>query len=181
MRWRKPRAATGLRARRVILDGRWWEAAGLPMLARVAERRGAARASDAAADARAPAGTGWVALIPHPVSGYRMYAADPTRTTVASGRSTRRIAPRASPRSRSRSTARFDAARARRRATSCASRWRHNRADASTVLATGLAAALIGLLTPIGDRLPDRPRDSRGASLARGTGDRGAGRRRAWR
>ena len=39
-------AAFGLRSRRVLLDGRWWNEGGTPMLARLAERRQAPRAND---------------------------------------------------------------------------------------------------------------------------------------
>ncbi len=137
--------SAGLRARRVILDGRWWESAGLPMLARVADRRTKARETDGEAT-RSPAGTGWVALIPHPVSGYRMYAADekdPVEWKVDSATAAR-LSPFAWSFHRS-----FDRRPLKTRDV-LRFAWSHNRADASTVLATGLAAALIGLLTPIG-------------------------------
>lgn len=137
--------SAGLRARRVILDGRWWDTGGLPMLARVADRRQVPRATDSNAP-KVPAGTGWVALLPHPVSGYRMYAADeknPVEWKVDASTAAR-LAPFAYTFHRS-----FDR---RPLATRDVLRfaWSHNRVDASTVLATGLAAALIGLLTPIG-------------------------------
>jgi len=137
-------AGAGLLARRVILDGRWWEWAGLPMLARVTDRRGKPRETDPE-EARAPAGTGWVALVPHPVSGYRMYAADSKDEVEwkVDEATAARLAPFAYTFHR-----RFD-----RRALGTIDvlrfAWRHNRADASTVIATGLAAALVGLLTPI--------------------------------
>lgn len=137
-------ASAGLRARRVILDGRWWESAGLPMLARVSDRRGAPRADDRP-EARSPAGTGWVALIPNPVSGYRMRVADGQEEleTDVDERSAARLAPFAYT---------FHRAFERRALTTkdvLRFAWTHNRADASTVVATGLAAALVGLLTPI--------------------------------
>jgi NHLM bacteriocin system ABC transporter ATP-binding protein len=137
-------ATAGLRARRVILDGRWWESAGLPMLARVAERRGTPRPGDADSTST-PAGTGWVALIPNPVKGYRMRVADGQEELESDvdERTAARLAPFAYTFHRCFERRALSAADVLRFA------WVHNRADASTVVATGLAAALIGLLTPI--------------------------------
>jgi hypothetical protein len=65
----------GLRSRRVLLDAGWWRRAGGPMIARVAERRRAARGPTPVSSPSLAAGTGWVALAPG-IGGYRMRAAD---------------------------------------------------------------------------------------------------------
>ena len=56
--------AANVRARRVLLDTRWWQHAGAPMLARLAERRSRPREATPQDRAR-----GWVALVPHPYDG----------------------------------------------------------------------------------------------------------------
>lgn len=143
--------AIGLRSRRVLLDGRWWAEGGTPMLARVAERRRVAREYDAA-----PSGTtGWVALIPKPFRGYHMVALDPAGGPPmhwpVDEETARRLAPFAFAFHRTfdprplgtRDVLRFAFGQAR--------------ADISALLATGLVAALIGLLTPVATgRLIDR-------------------------
>ena len=65
--------AIGLRSRRVLLDGRWWNEGGTPMLARLSERRQEPREGDSPRTGA----TGWVALVPQPLAGYRMFAVDP--------------------------------------------------------------------------------------------------------
>ena len=57
---------SGARARQVLLDGAWWDREGGPLLARVSE-------NEMAPDARRH----WVALLPGPVTGYRIYTARP--------------------------------------------------------------------------------------------------------
>ena len=74
--------AAGRRSRRVILDGRWWHQAPVPMIARVSDRRSVARQGEAAPSASSASGTGWVALIPQPVSGYRMVTTFPDDATT---------------------------------------------------------------------------------------------------
>lgn len=56
--------ASGTRARQILLDGAWWEEEGGPLLARLSENE-------------LPAGANrhWVALLPGPVTGYRVYTA----------------------------------------------------------------------------------------------------------
>ncbi|MBK6981326.1 MAG: hypothetical protein IPH30_07390 [Betaproteobacteria bacterium] len=141
----------GLRSRRVLLDGRWWAEGGTPMLARVAERRRVAREYDAAPDGT----TGWVALIPKPFTGYHMVALDPAGGPPVhwpvDEETARRLAPFAFAFHRT-----FDP---RPLGTRDVLRFAfgHARADISALLATGLVAALIGLLTPVATgRLIDR-------------------------
>lgn len=143
--------AIGLRSRRVLLDGRWWAEAGRPMLARVAERRQVPRES-----AEPPSGaTGWVALLPRPFAGYRMVALDPAGGAPIEWPmdedSARRLAPFAFAFHR-----RFDP---RPLGTRDVLRFalEHARSDIGVILATGLLAALAGLLTPVATgRLVDR-------------------------
>ena len=71
----------GYRSRRVKLDGRWWEQAGGRMLARVGERRQAARGDEKPAAVDEAGGTGWVALVPERLGGYRMLATYPDAAT----------------------------------------------------------------------------------------------------
>ena len=138
--------AAGWRSRRVLLDAGWWRDAAVPMLARVAERRGAPRDGEPPAGDDA-AGTGWVALLPRAGGGYRMAATPPDAAgeaewTVDAGIAARlapfaytfhaRFAPRAL---RGRDVLRFAVA--------------HGGADLGLLLAAGLAAALVGLLTPV--------------------------------
>src|SRR5262249_42450946 len=63
----------GMRSRRVLLEGRWWQAAGGAMIARVADRRRVPRGSAPVPHPSLAEGTGWVALIPG-ANGYRMRA-----------------------------------------------------------------------------------------------------------
>ncbi len=131
-----------VRCRRVLLDGTWWREGGLPMLARVAERRSVAR-EDTPND---PAGTGWVVLLPRALGGYRMLTADRKGTRVE-WRVDEAIASRLAPFAHTfhrvfeprvlgtRDVMRFA--------------WSHDRRDLAMLLAIGFIAALIGLLTPV--------------------------------
>jgi ATP-binding cassette subfamily C protein len=151
----------GLRARRVLLDGRWWAEGGTPMLARVAERRQVAREEDIALVGK----TGWVALLPRPLAGYRMVALDPDGGPPlewpVDEDTARRLAPFAwafhrtfAPRALgTRDVLRFAAS--------------HAREDIAALVATGLLAALAGLLTPVATgRLVDRAIPAGSASQA---------------
>jgi ATP-binding cassette subfamily C protein len=141
--------AAGLRARRVLLETGWWKTEGGPMLARIADRRGAARAGDAA-----PEATGWVAIVPRFFRGYTLVAVAPdggTLTWQVDDAIAARLVPfahglhRAFPERavRARDLLRIGLGRDPR--------------DTAIVLALGLLAALIGLLTPIATgRLIDR-------------------------
>jgi ATP-binding cassette subfamily C protein len=134
--------SAGVRARRVILDTRWWKHAGAPMLARLSERR--RRPRDEATETR---GRGWVALVPHPYDGYRMRAIDPADGTVLEWRVDANLAARLAPHAFTfhrrfpdralgpRDVAAFALAQGRR--------------DLAFLLGAGLAAAWVGLLTPM--------------------------------
>ena len=135
--------AAGLRSRRVKLDGAWWRDAAEPMLARVADRRSVPRGEEPAGDA----GTGWVALVPRAAGGYGMRAAFPDDASVVEWPLDAALAsrlapfafafhPRFAPRPLlARDVLRFAFARGGR--------------DLALLLAAGLAAALLGLLTPV--------------------------------
>ncbi|MGZ5111630.1 MAG: ATP-binding cassette domain-containing protein [Usitatibacter sp.] len=137
----------GMRSRRVLLDAAWWKHAGVPMLARLAERRRMARDSAPLPSPSLAAGTGWVVLVPHPLEGYRMRALDPTDGAVVEWRVDAQVAERLSPYGftfhrrfppqvlDSRAILRFVLADGRR--------------DMGFLVAAGLAAALLGLLTPV--------------------------------
>jgi ATP-binding cassette subfamily C protein len=138
--------SAGMRSRRVLLDGTWWDQAALPMLARVSDRRRVARESDKGAAPGAAAGTGWVALLPQRTGGFRMLAPYPDEGTVVewpvNEASAARLAPfaytfhrRFAPRALGgRDILRFAFA--------------SGRGDLALLLMAGLVAALIGLLTP---------------------------------
>lgn len=150
----------GLRSRRVLLDGRWWGEAGTPMLARLAERRRAPREGD---EPRAGV-TGWVALVPRPFAGYRLLALDPadggTLEWPVNEDTARRLAPFAFAFHRTfapRPLGTLDVLRFG---------FAHARLDVGAILATGLLAALAGLLTPVATgRLIDRAIPSGSVSL----------------
>lgn len=153
--------AIGLRSRRVLLDGRWWAEGGRPMLARVAERRQMAREGDAATSGS----TGWVALLPKALSGYRMVALDPAGGPPVEWPvdedTARRLAPFAFAFYR-----RFEPQALGTRAV-LRFAIEHARADVGVILATGLLAALVGLLTPVATgRLIDRAIPAGSASMA---------------
>jgi ATP-binding cassette subfamily C protein len=134
--------AIGLRSRRVLLDGDWWNEAGTPMLARVADRRTVPREEGGATFGS----TGWVVLLPGRLSGYRMVALDPAGKTVewavdrdVAGRLApfafvfhRRFAPRP-----------LGTADVVRFAVE------HARGELGVLLGAGLLAALVGLLMPV--------------------------------
>ena len=131
-----------VRCRRVILDGAWWREGGLPMLARVSERRSVVREGMP----EDPCGTGWVVLLPRALGGYLMLAANRTGGTVqwrVDAAIAARLAPFAhtfhrvfEPRELgTRDVMRFA--------------WSHDRRDLAMLAGIGLIAALIGLLTPI--------------------------------
>ena len=143
--------AIGLRSRRVLLDGRWWSEGGTPMLVRVAERRRVVRENDASQTGA----TGWVALIPRPLTGYRMVALDPEGGPPVEWPVDEETAHRLAPfayafhrRFEPRPLGSGDVLRFA---------FDHARADVGVLLATGLVAALVGLLTPVATgRLIDR-------------------------
>ncbi|PWB65072.1 MAG: NHLP bacteriocin export ABC transporter permease/ATPase subunit [Betaproteobacteria bacterium] len=152
----------GLRSRRVLLDGRWWAEGGTPMLARVAERRQMPRESDAAAVSGA---TGWVALVPLPLAGYRLVAVDPAGGPPlewpVDEDTARRLAPFAFAFHRSFEPRPLGTVDVLRFALA------HARGEVGVLVATGLAAALAGLLTPVATgRLIDRAIPAGSASLA---------------
>ena len=74
------------RARQVLLDGAWWHEEGGPLLARLSENE-------------LPAGAcrHWVALLPGPVSGYRLHSAKPIAGVKSGDWVTEAIAHRLSP------------------------------------------------------------------------------------
>jgi ATP-binding cassette subfamily C protein len=155
--------AIGLRSRRVLLDGRWWLEGGTPMLARLAERRQAPRADDAAQ----AGATGWVALVPKTLTGYRMLAIAPSgEGTVewpVNEDTARRLAPFAFAFHRTFEPRPLGTLDVLRFALA------HARADVGVLVATGLLAALAGLLTPVATgRLIDRaiPAGSASVTLA---------------
>jgi len=137
--------AKGMRARRVILDERWWHQAGGVMIARIADRRRVARGDTPVRSPTLAEGTGWVALVPG-VGGYRIRALD-DKGQVAEWRVDARTAARLSP---------FAFAFHRRfapRALGTRDMLRfaaeHGGRDLALLLAAGLAAGLIGLFTPL--------------------------------
>ncbi len=153
-------AGMGLRSRRVLLDGRWWAEGGTPLLARLAERRQVPRESDAAAGA-----TGWVALVPLPLAGYRLRALDPQggpRLEWPVDEDTaRRLAPFAYAFHRTFEPRPLGTLDVLRFALA------HARAEVGVLVVTGLLAALAGLLTPVATgRLIDRAIPAGSSSLA---------------
>jgi NHLM bacteriocin system ABC transporter ATP-binding protein len=137
----------GQRSRRVILEAGWWAQAGMPMVARLAERRRTPREGEALPSPSLAEGTGWVALVPHPYEGYRMRAIDPESGRQVEWRIDAEIASRLSP----------YAFTFHRRFPSHALDARdilrfvadHGGRDLAFLCAAGLAAALVGLLTPV--------------------------------
>jgi ATP-binding cassette subfamily C protein len=156
-------AARGLRARRVLLDGRWWEEGGTPMLARVADRRNAPGEEVVPPEST----TGWVALLPRAFAGYRIMALDapggaPVEIALDEDLA-RTFAPFAY------TFHRTFAARPIGTMDVLRFAFGHARADVGLLVATGLLAALAGLLTPIATgRLIDRaiPAGSGSTALA---------------
>lgn len=136
----------GLRPRRVILDAGWWREPGLPMIARVAERRRVARGPTPAPNPSLAAGNGWVALVAHPYDGYRMRAIDPAAGSAVEWRVGAAVAERLAPfaftfhdRFPRRALGALDIARFA---------FAQGRGDLALLVGAGLLAALVGLLTP---------------------------------
>ncbi|HUP97362.1 MAG TPA: ATP-binding cassette domain-containing protein [Usitatibacter sp.] len=137
---------TGMRSRRVLLDGGWWKQAATPMLARVADRRRVQRGEEPPQSAALASGTGWVALVPRAHGGYRMLAAYPDESTVVEWPVDEEVAarlapfaftfhPRFAPRELgARDILRFAFSQGGR--------------DLGLLLLAGFVAALVGLLTP---------------------------------
>ena len=136
----------GMRSRRVLLDAGWWKQSATPMIARVADRRRAAREDAPPVNPSAAAGTGWVALLPRPRGGYRICAASAGGGIVEwpmDAETAARLAPfaftfhpRFAPRALgARDILRFAVSQGGR--------------DFALLLLAGLSAALIGLLTPV--------------------------------
>jgi len=135
----------GLRSRRVILDGAWWEGTGMPMLARLADRRRVTRPGDPAA--QVSGGTGWVALIPNATSGYTMAARDVDSGSVVRWDVDLDTAGRLAPFAHT--LHRLFAPRALDYKDVLRFAWSHDRGGVSTVIGAALLAALAALLTPI--------------------------------
>lgn len=137
--------AAGMRSRRVLLDAGWWQKAGGPMIARVADRRRVARGEAPVPNPSLAEGTGWVALIPG-ANGYRMRAtgedgaaaewrveeANARRLSAFAFTFHRRFEPRALG---ARDMLHFAAAL--------------GGSDLVLLLLTGLAAGIVGLFTPL--------------------------------
>jgi ATP-binding cassette subfamily C protein len=138
-------AGVGVRSRRIILDGEWWNETGPPMLARIAERRSSSRPKEVPDP---PGGLGWVALLPRPFSGYRMVAIDPDTGQAGRWKVDARTAARCAPFAYSFHRG-FDARPIGAR-DALAFAWEFGRRDVLAVVALGLVAAVMGLLTPIG-------------------------------
>ncbi len=85
--------AIGLRSRRVLLDGRWWLESGMPMLARLVDRRRVAREGDQ----RHASLAGWVALLPRPSPAIACWRSAPPAARPWNGRWTRPLAQRLAP------------------------------------------------------------------------------------
>ena len=137
----------GYRSRRVKLDGRWWEQAGGPMLARVADRRRVARGDEKPAEITEAAGTGWVALVPERLGGYRMLAAYPEVGTTVEWHVDAKVAARLAP------FAFTFHPRFARRALDVKDLLRfafaQGRGEIVLVMLAGLTAALVALLSPV--------------------------------
>jgi ATP-binding cassette subfamily C protein len=132
--------AAGLRSRRVILDTHWWKTAGMPMIGRLAERRREPRGDE-------PSATGWVALVPHPFQGYLLRAIDPRSAAMVQWRVDEDIASRLAPHAFT-FHRRFAANNLDGRAI-LRFVFAHAGRDIGFVAAAGLAAAFVGLLTPL--------------------------------
>jgi ATP-binding cassette subfamily C protein len=158
----------GTRSRRVLLDAGWWKQGAAPMLARVADRRSQVRESDPAP--HASAGTGWVALLPRTTGGYRMITTFPDQKSVVEWPMDESLATRLAPFAFT-FHERF-APRALRPVDILRFAMRHGGRDMALLLVAGLAAALIGLLTPVAsgwliDRaIPARAIDAIGGIIA---------------
>ena len=135
----------GLRSRRVLLGGGWWRESAGALVARLAERRRVPRESGPAPSPSLAAGGGWVALVPEG-RGYRMRALDENGTPVewrVDADLAARLSPFAFTFHRRFPRRVLDAADLLRFA------MREGRADLALVAGAGIAAALLGLLTPL--------------------------------
>jgi ATP-binding cassette subfamily C protein len=133
-------ASSGLRARRVLLDGAWWRDAGDPMLARLDDRDRSTATGDVERKY-------WVALVPGIASGYRLYSAEPLPGIGEGAAVDEAIAHRLSPfgftfyrRFPERSMSAIDIVRFGLRG---------NGGDIGVLLLAALLAALLGLLIPV--------------------------------
>ena len=137
----------GYRSRRVKLDGRWWEQAGGPMLARVADRRRVARGDEKSVEVTEAGGTGWVALVPETLGGYRMLAAYPDIGSTVEWRVDAKVAARLAP------FAFTFHPRFARRALGVGDLLRfafaQGRGEILLILLAAITAALVALLSPI--------------------------------
>jgi len=132
----------GLRARRVLLESGWWKSAGTPMVARVSDRRREVRPADVS-----PEETGWIAIVPRFMGGYRARAAnaaggEPVEWIVDDALA-QRLAPFAFT---------FHRTFARKPLTArdlMTLAIGNDFRDVAIVMAMGLLAALAGMLTPI--------------------------------
>jgi ATP-binding cassette subfamily C protein len=135
----------GMRARRVLLDARWWRQAGGPMIARVVERRRLPRTRPPKLSPELAAGTGWVALVPD-LTGYRMRATNEEGQLVE-WRVDDSVASRLSP------FAFTFYRRFEKRPVGARDMLRfatlHGGSDLGLLLIAGFVAALVGLFTPI--------------------------------
>ena len=160
----------GLRVRRVLLDPGWWKQAALPMIARVVDRRQRAREEEGPED---PGGRGWVVLRPAPGGGYRMQAVAEHGKRSVEWRVDAAVAARLAPFAfafHRRFPLRPLAARDILRFAV-----REGGPDLGLMLLAGLAAALVGLLTPLAtghliDRAIPAGNDMRVLALVAGLG-----------
>jgi ATP-binding cassette subfamily C protein len=129
------------RSRRVMLDRDWWRGMGTPMLARIAERRRAPRTGGASDE------TGWVALIPRLAGGYRAAFRHPDDARIVGCRVDESIAARLAPFAQTFHRT-FDRRPVGLRDLMTLALGGDFR-DVTIALAIGMAAALLGLLTPI--------------------------------
>ncbi len=142
--------SSGLRSRRVLLESGWWRRAGAPMLARVSDRRRIPRS-----EGTNPEETGWIAVIPRFFGGYRVLAAGSGTGEAVSWRVDEDLADRLAPFAFTfhRTFAKRPLGARDLMTLALGNDFR----DVAMVLLTGLAAALVGMLTPIATaRLIDR-------------------------
>ncbi len=135
--------SAGLRSRRVLLSSSWWRGVGTPMLARVADRRRNPRSTDPAH----PDVSGWVALVPRFFGGYRVVAKHPDDASALSWNLDEERALRLGPFAYTFHRTFERKALGARDLMSLA--LGNDFRDLGVVLALGLLAALLGLLTPI--------------------------------
>ncbi len=139
-------APAGFRSRRILLDGAWWRGSGAPMLARVTDRRAAPRPDDAAL-AQSPFAWGWVALLPRAMGGYVARAHRPGGGEAYEWKVDAAVAARLAPFAYT--FHRTFAHRALGALDVVRFALDGDFRDAGFVLLAGLAAAMVGILTPI--------------------------------